>query len=375
MVSGALVAGLGHAVPPGYGQQELWDTFFRAHYGGDRRAERIWRAAGIRTRHGAAMPPAEDVSLWGTGARMSRYTEAALPLGKGAVTGALDAAGVRPEEIGLFVVASCTGYTTPGLDILLAQDLGLAPGAQRLFVGHMGCYAALPALSAAGDFVRVHGRPAAVLCAELPSLHLQPRAAGRADLSQVTAHALFADAAAAAVLTPGGPAAESSGPGAPGGPGAESSGLRTAAGPGLELAGLAAATDTSAASYMTWEVTDTGFRMGLSPRVPAVLARHVHRVTTGLLAEHGLDVRDVAGWAVHPGGPRILDVVADRLALPPGALAVSRGVLADFGNCSSATILLLLERLRPSLSPGDHVLALAFGPGLTLYAALLRAAG
>jgi predicted naringenin-chalcone synthase len=265
------------------------------------------------------------------------------------VTDALDAAGLRSEEIGLFVVASCTGYTTPGLDILLARDLGFAAGTQRLFIGHMGCYAALPALGAAADFVRAHRRPAALLCAELPSLHLQPRLAGPPDLGQVTAHALFADAAAAAVLTPGGP--------------------------GLELAGLAAATDTSAANYMTWDVTDTGFRMSLSPRVPAVLARHVHRVTTGLLADHGLAVRDVAGWAVHPGGPRILDVVADRLALGPDALAVSRGVLADYGNCSSATVLLLLERLRPAVPPGAPVVALAFGPGLTLYAALLRATG
>jgi predicted naringenin-chalcone synthase len=346
MAGAARLAGFGHAVPPGYGQQELWDGFFREHFGGDRRAERIWRAAGVRIRHGAAMPPGEDVSRWGTGARMSRYADAALPLGKAAVTDALDAARVPADQIGLFVVASCTGYTTPGLDILLARDLGLPMGAQRLFVGHMGCYAALPALGAAADFAAAHGRPAVVLCAELPSLHLQPRATGRPDLSQVTAHALFADAAAAAVLTPGGP--------------------------GLELAGLATATDTSAASYMTWEVTETGFRMGLSPRVPSVLARHVHRVTTGLLAEHGLDVRDVAGWAVHPGGPRILDVVADRLALAPDALAASRGVLADFGNCSSATILLLLERLRPSLAPGGRVIAVGFGPGLTLYAALLR---
>ncbi len=358
---GAQVAGLGHAVPAAYCQQDLWDDYFRAHYGGDRRAERLWRATGVRTRHAVAMPPDQDVSQWDTGARMTAYAEAALPLGKGAVSAALDAASVQAAEIGLFVVASCTGYTTPGLDILLARDLGMSPGAQRLLVGHMGCYAALPALGAAADFTRAHGRPAAVLCAELPSLHLQPRVAGPPDLGQVTAHALFADAAAAAVLTPDGP-----------GPG---NGCGNGCGPPLEFAGLAAATDTSAASYMTWEITGTGFRMGLSPQVPAVLSRHVHRVATGLLAEHGLEVGDVAGWAVHPGGPRILDVVADRLTLPPAALAVSRGVLADFGNCSSATIVLLLERMRPSLSPGDHVVAMAFGPGLTLYAALLRATG
>jgi predicted naringenin-chalcone synthase len=126
---------------------------------------------------------------------------------------------------------------------------------------------------------------------------------------------------------------------------------------------------------MTWDVTDLGFRMGLSPRVPDVLAVHVGPTVDDLLARHGLDRSDVDGWAVHPGGPRILDVVADRLALPDGALDASRAVLAGHGNCSSATVLLVLAELlrtaRPA--PGRHLVALAFGPGLTLYAALLRA--
>jgi predicted naringenin-chalcone synthase len=48
-------------------------------------------------------------------------------------------------------------------------------------------------------------------------------------------------------------------------------------------------------------------------------------------------------------------------------------VLRDFGNCSSATVLLVLDRvLRDGIDPGDHVVAMAFGPGLTLYAALFR---
>ncbi len=125
---------------------------------------------------------------------------------------------------------------------------------------------------------------------------------------------------------------------------------------------------------MTWDVTDHGFRMGLSPRVPAVLARHVKPVVTDMLGRHGLGVSDVAGWAVHPGGPRILDVVADRLGLRDNALDASHSVLRDYGNCSSATALLLLERLAPGLARGAHIVMLAFGPGLTLQAGLLKAA-
>lgn len=114
--------------------------------------------------------------------------------------------------------------------------------------------------------------------------------------------------------------------------------------------------------------------MGLSPEVPDILDRHVHDVVIGMLSAHGLGVGDVAGWAVHPGGPSIVDVVADRLGLD-GELDTSREVLSQHGNCSSVTVLLVLERLLASrhFSPGQHVVCLAFGPGLTLYAALLRA--
>jgi alkylresorcinol/alkylpyrone synthase len=119
---------------------------------------------------------------------------------------------------------------------------------------------------------------------------------------------------------------------------------------------------------MTWDVTDLGFRMGLSPRVPDVLAKHVGDVVDELLAKAGLRVEDVAGWAVHPGGPRILDVVRDELGLAEERMAASRRVLAEHGNCSSATVLLVLQELADVDGP---VVAMAFGPGLTLYAALL----
>src|SRR5207244_625784 len=103
-----------------------------------------------------------------------------------------------------FVVASCTGYATPGVDILIARDLGMSAALQRLHVGHMGCYAALPALGSASDFVVARDRPAVLLCVELTSLHVQPSTATARrgepddkDLQQMVAHALFADAAAA----------------------------------------------------------------------------------------------------------------------------------------------------------------------------------
>lgn len=345
MTAGAVIAGFGMAVPPAVRQDELWSGFFRDHYAGPGRAlaQRIFANAGVVTRHAAVSPLLEDVSGWPTTLRMQRYLTEAMPLGKEAVGGALAGAGVTPEQVGLLVVCSCTGYVTPGLDILLARDLGLAADCQRLFVGHMGCYAALPGLASASDYVTVHRRPAVLLCAELASLHLQ---APTVETGQMVAHALFSDAAAAVVVTPGG-----------------------TGGTGYRVLRVGSLTDPSTADHMTWDVTDLGFRMGLSPRVPDVLAHHVAGFVAGLLAGAGLAPADVDGWAVHPGGPHILDVVQRELALPDAALAVSRGVLSAHGNCSSPTVLLIVDELRRA--GRRRVVAMAFGPGLTLYAAVL----
>ncbi|SEK89673.1 Predicted naringenin-chalcone synthase [Blastococcus sp. DSM 46786] len=339
-MTAAVLTGAGAALPSTLDQEAAWDGFFSTHYAGVRAARRIFLGAGVRRRHAVANPMDEDLSGWGTGARMARYIQEALPLGKQAVAGALDSAGLAPGDVGLFAVATCTGYATPGLDIRLASDLGMPPGLQRLLVGHMGCYAAIPGLAAVADFVTARSRPAVLLCCELTSLHVQP---AQADLEQVVAHALFSDAAAAVVVEPG-------------------------AGRGRRLAGVVARTDASTADHMTWDVTDLGFRMGLSPRVPDVLSRHVGDVVGELLAGAGLRTEDVAGWAVHPGGPRIIDVVRDELGLREEQVGASRRVLAEHGNCSSATVLLVLQELADVDGP---IVAMAFGPGLTLYAALL----
>jgi predicted naringenin-chalcone synthase len=306
---------------------------------------------------------------------MERFVAEAMPLGSDAVASALSSSGVAAADVGLFAVVSCTGYATPGLDILLARDLGMDSAVQRLFIGHMGCYAALPGLGAVSDFVVARRRPAVLLCLELTSLHVQPpsptsRSASPtpADLQQMVAHALFSDAAAAVVLRPSATASTVDGLEVTSPPGA----VPTS---GLAVVDVVARTDASTSDLMTWDVTDLGFRMGLSPKVPDVLSRHVLGVVTALLGHHGLAIEDVAGWAVHPGGRRILEVAQERLGLSDEAMAPSYEVLREYGNCSSATVLLVLERMRHTrpLAPGDPVVAMAFGPGLTLYAALLRA--
>ncbi|NBM20008.1 3-oxoacyl-[acyl-carrier-protein] synthase III C-terminal domain-containing protein [Streptomyces sp. GC420] len=339
-----VVTGASHSLPATRtSQDDLWREFFLEHYNGKPIARRIFENSGISSRSTAVDPRTEkDVSGWSTGRRMARYIEEALPLGKRTVAAALESAGLAPEDVGLLAVTSCTGYTTPGLDLRLADELGMSSKVQRLFIGHMGCYAAVPSLGAVSDFVASRARPAVLLCLELTSLHVQPPTD---DIEQIVAHALFADAAAAIVIEPD-------------------------ATDGHEVVDVVAVTDHSTADHMSWEITDLGFKMGLSPKVPDVLAQHVGEVIRDqLLAPHGLTPEDVGGWAIHPGGKRIVEVVGERLELPAEALRPSYEVLDEYGNCSSPTVLMVLQRLPRTDRP---VVALAFGPGLTLYAALLR---
>jgi alkylresorcinol/alkylpyrone synthase len=344
-VVAAAVAGLGSAFPGKVSQDQLWEDFFEQHHRGSRGAGLIWRRSGVRSRHGVAIPPGEDVSDWGTEARMRRFHRDARAMAREAVGACLSDASLEPSQVGLLALVTCTGYTAPGIDVQVARDLGMGDDVHRLLVGHMGCHAAVPALATVADASSARGLVSVVACVELCSLHLQPPTT---DLAQVTANALFADAAAAAVVVP--------------------------EGRGLGFLDVASRTDPDLGFLMTWDLTDKGFRMGLSPELPGALGGHVETVVGKLLAGHGLMPQDVAAWAVHPGGPRVLDVVADRLRLSDDDLAESTEVLRDRGNCSSATVLLVLERIERArkLSDGDHVVCLTFGPGLTLSAALLR---
>ncbi|MFE3798652.1 3-oxoacyl-[acyl-carrier-protein] synthase III C-terminal domain-containing protein [Nocardia tengchongensis] len=127
---------------------------------------------------------------------------------------------------------------------------------------------------------------------------------------------------------------------------------------------------------MTWEIGESGFRMGLSPQVPNALACAVPGATHALLAPHGLETTDVHWWAVHPGGKRIIDAAQECLALDSDAVAVSRTVLDAYGNCSSAGVIQVMNALQDTtpLPVGQYGVAIAFGPGLTVYSALLRGA-
>jgi predicted naringenin-chalcone synthase len=269
----------------------------------------------------------------GTAARMQRYEHHATELALAAV-GALDEDPTRFTHI---VVASCTGFTAPGLDQVLAARLGMSPGLERTLVGFMGCYAAVNALRTAYHTVR--SDPAArvlVVNLELCTLHLQETP----DLETVLSFMLFGDGATAALVT------------------AEPT--------GLALLDFRATTLPNSADLITWRIGDQGFDMRLSGKVPGRIAGalrgELERTdTAGLL--RGQSTQQIDLWAVHAGGRTVLDAVEQGLRLGRDALRFSRAVLNDFGNMSSATIMFILERMLRDES-GETGFGMAFGPGL-----------
>ena len=280
-----------------------------------------------------------------TGTRNDRYRELAPPLFVAAAQDAVQRAGIEAASITHVVTVSCTGFTQPGPDLDIVRELGLRPTVFRQHIGFMGCCAAFPALRVADAFAA--SDPDAVVlvvCAELCTLHVR----ASDDPDQIVANSVFGDGAAAVVVT--------------------------ADGPGLRMDEFATTVVPEGASEMAWNIGDEGFEMVLSTAVPKLVGTTVAQAVGPLLPAGGAAAIPV--WAVHPGGRAILDRTQDALGLSDEAMGPSRAVLRDHGNMSSATVLFVLRQaLDEGVDDATPVVALAFGPGLTVEAARLTAVG
>lgn len=329
---------------------------FAALLAGDainRRAiEALYRRAGVDTR-GVAVPNRQGVpiiyaeggpeSAPTTARRLAQYTEHAAALAHSACARALAEAGVDAGSVTHLVTASCTGFEAPGFDQRVMRSLGLRATVRRTHIGFMGCHAAINAMSVAAAFAERDPRAVVlVCCAELCSLHYHYGA----HPDRVVANALFSDGAAAAVV-----------------------GLDpTRDVPTIE--DVASAIFPGTGAMMSWAVGDHGFEMTLSNEVPDLLAQVVPAWIGAMLDRCAVTRREVGGWAVHPGGLRIISAVLDALTLPPDAGDDSRAVLREHGNMSSATVLFVLKRMWVRGVPRPWV-AMAFGPGLAGEALML----
>lgn len=304
--------------------------------------------------------------------------------------------GIEASDVTHVVTVSCTGFYAPGPDYMLVRELGLSPATQRYHLGFMGCYASMPALRTAKQFVEADPNAVVlVVSAELCSLHLRTSN----DPDTIVASSLFADGAAAGIV--------SARPPAPG---------ETA----LNLDLFETVITPVGEGDMAWKIGDEGFEMVLSTYVPHIIDEHIEGalaplfaqdaelsefvapggglravqagITEGdetgaleaMAAEEAVPVavlteplnRAIAHWAIHPGGRSILDKTEAKLGLREEQLVPARETLRQFGNMSSATVLFVLKAIldAPTVADGERVCALAFGPGLTVESGLFTVA-
>ncbi len=355
------------AVPPTRYTQDEAGALMEAHVEGRPAVRRmirsLYRNSGIEGRHSVVDDFGEGerdrlffdaeggrLPTPGTGARNAVYAREARKLFVKLAEGLVGGEGsFAADEVTHVITLSCTGFYAPGPDYDVVRALGLPGSTVRVHVGFMGCYAAFQGLRLAQAFCRSDPEAVVlVLSVELCTLHLQ----FTADTDDLVAGAIFADGGAGVVVSAR----------APRGPG-----------PVLELEALRGTLAPEGEGDMAWTIGDRGFRMRLSSYVPELVGRGVGPLVERVLAPERLAPDEVRWWAVHPGGRAILDRVEEAMGLSGAALAASREVLRRYGNMSSATVLFVLDAiLRGEAAPGDRVLAMAFGPGLTLESGLFR---
>jgi alpha-pyrone synthase len=286
-----------------------------------------------------------------TADRNQIYAQQATALAIRASREALTQSPYAAQDITHLIVVSCTGFSAPGVDIQMIQQLSLSPTVARTLIGFMGCHGALNGLKVAHDICQAN--PIArvlMVCVELCTLHFQIED----SIESVVTNALFSDGAAAVIL---------SGEPAPG------RSLHYRSGHSLVM--------PDSQELMSWTIGNTGFLMGLSSEVPDRIGANIAQYIDTVLDPYHLSRSDVNFWAIHPGGIQIVKQVQAALDLPQSQLQDSYDVLRDYGNMSSPTILFILKRILDRLTQGDAIeptlgAAMAFGPGLTIECALLE---
>lgn len=288
-----------------------------------------------------------DITTWGQA--NDAWIQVAQELGEQALCRALHHAGIEPTELGALFFTSVTGISSPSIDALLINRMGLPANIRRVPIFGLGCVAGAAGIARAADYVRAYPEQAAALVSvELCSLTIQ-----RDDLSvaNLISSGLFADGSAAVIVT---------------------GNDLNAVGP--EILATRSIFYPETEEMMGWSISEKGFRITLSPEVPNLIREHLGHDVDAFLADHGHKRSDIGSWVLHTGGPKVLEATADSLELHNGQLEASWNCLKRVGNLSSASVLVVLEDVMRNRRPEPGTLGIlaAMGPGFCSELVLLQ---
>src|SRR5579871_6163161 len=255
-------------------------------YWGDRLANpnmlaRLHRNVAVEGRH-LALPTEKyyEIKTWGQANDI--WIQVAQELGEQALCRALHHAGRSTQDVNALFFTSVTGISSPSIDALLINRMGLSRNIRRVPIFGLGCVAGAAGIARAADYVRAFpDQAAALLSVELCSLTWREDDLSVANLIST---GLFGDGAAAVIL--GGCDKVDYGP---------------------------RVIDTRSVFYpdteavMGWQISEKGFRIVLSRSVPDMVHQHLARDIDQFLSDHNLERKDIGAWVMHTGGPKVLE--------------------------------------------------------------------
>ncbi len=300
----------------------------------------------IETRHFAFDTDSDLVKLKGEDqdCRMDRFLRWAVRLAKEAAQKSIDRAGVTPADIDAVFVNTCTGYVCPGISTYLIGELGLRRDIQCVDLVGSGCGGAVPCIAAASDSVSSNGyKTALAISVEISSATFEMGD----DMSLLVSNCIFGDGAAAVLVS------------------AEKGLLKI---------------DKRESSFIPENRDDVRFiykngrlHNRLAVALPKIVGEVVPPLVYRLLDKAGMAKRDIAHWAIHPGGAKMLDELQRNLELSGTDLIPAREVLRCCGNMSSPTALFELEKtLYENGGLHGNVALIAYGAGMSVHGLILK---
>jgi len=307
--------------------------------------ESLYSNTGIATRY--CVEPTEwylQPRTWEE--RTKSFQHHSLDLLEKVATNAIAEAGLACEDIDALVVNTITGLAIPSLDAMLMNRLPFRGDIERLPIFGFGCGGGVAGLARATRLAAgMPGSNVLFLTVDLCTLCLR---INDPQLAMFVSAALFGDGAAAVVVRNQ----------------SEDGPSRSRRAPRIAAVGEHFWRDTE--RIMGWDIMGDGFGVVLSPQLPALLHERLGEAVDRFLADNGMTRGDLAGFLVHPGASKLLDVAERILDLPRGGLIQSRDTLRGYGNMSSATALFVLKQAFGDGLTGRHLL-IAFGPGFSVY--------
>ena len=346
----AVIRSLATANPPKKVTQERVYRFLNSRFKLEEQERQLYRKilldGPIKTRH-FGLDADEQILQQDQDLLIERFVKYGRLTAAQAARKALKQAKLGSKDVGCIVVNTCTGYLCPGLSSYLVEDLSLDRSVRVVDIAGMGCGAAIPNLECAARMAVPDDRAALSVAVEVCSatFFMEPEP----DL--VVSNCIFADGASAAVVS--------------GADGTDPRKIVTL----LDFESLVIPKERESLRYRS---VQGRLRNTLAKKVPIIAARSVKEVTDRILQRNGLAHKDIAFWAVHPGGSLVLDRIQKELELPAGALDFSYQILREYGNMSSPSVMFVLERILKKAKPkrNQKCLLLSFGAGFTTFAAL-----